>query len=463
MGDSQEMKALTRIKALVDPGSFVELGGNVCGRNTDLTLKELFESSDGVVTGYGLVNGRLVFLYSQDPDVLHGSLGEMHCKKIVSIYAQAVKMGAPVIGLIDCSGLRLQEGVDALNGLGEIIDAAREASGIVPEFTVIYGNCGGGLSLIPALSDFNFMVEEKGRLFVNSPNTIDNNYTEKLDTASADFQGLYSGLIDDVVAENELASVISELLELIPANNTEGSVMSDCQDDLNRLIPTIDAGNYDAKALLANISDNCIFAEVKKHYAEDMVTGFISLNGITVGAFAGNSEDGRLSVDALLKATDFVRFCDAYEIPLLCIPDYIGFKADLTSEKSLARAMSSFATAISEADVAKVTLIPRQAYGTPFALFNSKALGADFVYSFANAKMGIIPGKEASKILNQVDEVSITEADYDAKYNGNDAFSRRGAIDRVINSEDTRKYLVSAFDLLVTKYSVVQDKKHPLR
>lgn len=466
MKETHKKTAYKRILDFVDECSFVELFEAVTCRNTDLTLKDLQDASDGVITGYGLINGRLVFIYSQDPDVLHGSLGEMHCKKIVQLYAQAMKMGAPVIAMLDSSGLRLQEGADALNGFGEVISAVTEASGVIPLYSVIYGNCGGGLSLIAALSDFTYMIEGEGRLYVNSPNTINDNYQEKLDTSKPEFQGLYTGVVDDCMTSFEVAEKIRQLMQMLPSNNTEGTDVGTMTDDLNRLIEGLDSSNYEAKVLIQNLADNYEFAETKTVYAPEMITGFIRLNGITVGVVANKEDSPRLTPDALEKGAEFIRFCDAYELPLLFLGDVCGFDTTLTAEKSLAKAMSRFAAALCEADVPKVTLLPGQAYGTAGLLMNSKPTGADFVYAWPEAKPGILPSKQAVEILypeKAPAELKEEEARYKESHNSVQAFAKRAQIDGIIEPASTRKYLVSAFDLLYTKYSCVQDKKHSLR
>ncbi len=467
MSEIQNNVARNRILSLVDEGSFVELFEAVTCRNTDMSIKEYQDSSDGVVTGYGLMNGRLVFVYSQNPDVLHGSIGEMHCKKIVELYSQAVKLGAPVISMLDSSGMRLQEGVDALTGFGEVINAISETSGLVPMYSIVYGNCGGGLSLIPALSDFSYIIEGKGRMFVNSPNVIDENYQEKLDTSEGKYVELYSGIVDECSSEEVVFAKIRRLLEFLPANNTEGIYTDVCSDDLNRLIEGFDSANYDAKSLISNLADGYEFVETKKDFAVDMITGFMKLNAMPIGVIANNQEQSRLSVDALNKATDFVKFCNGYDIPLLFIADVCGFETSVASEHSLGRSMAKFVSAICEADVPKVTLIPRKAFGTSYIMMNSKALDADFVYIWPNVEMGILEAKEAVAILypdeKDMSKLNELKSEYGETHNSGNSFAKRAQVDKVIEPKNTRKYLISAFDLLYTKYACVQDKKHSLR
>ncbi len=456
MGEVQNNVALNRIKALFDEGSFVELWADVVARNTDFSIREMNESSDGVVTGYGLMDGRLVFVFSQNPSVLNGSMGEMHCRKIMETYLQAIKIGAPVIGMIDCSGFRLQESTDALEGFGDVLMALQEAGGSVPLFTVIYGNCGGGLSLIPAMSDFNFMVKNEGKLFVNSPNTLESNYREKLDTSASEYQTIYSGVVDEVLTVEEIRDKIAMLLHNLPANNTEGNVMNETTDDLNRTIEGMNESNYDVDVLISNIADHYLFIETKKEFAKDMLTGFIRLNGMTVGVVANRGEV--LTTMGMEKATAFIRFCDEFDVPLLTLSDAVRFETTTTEEKSLARSMASMTSAMIDADVPKVTLIPRQAFGTPYLLMNAKAIGADFVYAWPNAKIGAMKAEQASKILG-----NISATDYETSHNLAVNQAKRGYVHKLIKPEDTRKYLLSAFDLLYTKNKSVTIKKNSLR
>ena len=463
MNQGHNSKAYDAIKLLLDQNSFVELSGSVCARTTDFTINELSEESDGVITGYGLMNGRAVFVFSQDAEVLQGSMGEMHCKKIEELYNMAIKVGAPVVALLNSTGMRIQESADCLTAFGKVINAVNNASGLVPLFTVVTGNCGGGLSLIPSMSDFNYVVKDEGHLFVNAPNTIDNNYTEKCDSSAGEFRGKYTGVVDDCLTLEEIRNAIINILNLVPLNNTEGVTTYECNDDLNREITTT-FDTFDPYNLIAEIADNNIFVETKKLYAPDMITGVIPMNGITVGVIANNDKDGRITVDALRKADSFALYCDAYEIPMLFIEDAVGFEATMCAEKHIAKEMAAFVKTLCEADVPKITLIPRRAYGTPYVMMNSKAIGADFVYAYERASIGMMPAEFAGKILFGDDpEAQAKTADFNTTHQSAIAFAKRGAVDRIIAEKDTRKYLLSAYDLLYTKYNAVCDKKHSLR
>ena len=367
--NATENSASRRIATLLDEGSFVEIGGAVTARSTTFNLQEKAAPSDGVITGYGVIDGNLVYVYSQDADVLGGALGEMHAKKIARIYDMAMKMGAPVIGLVDCAGLRLQEATDALNAFGELYLKQAMASGVVPQITAVFGTCGGGMAVASAMSDFTFMESKKAKLFVNSPNALEGNDASKCDTASAKFQSEEVGNVDVVAEEAELITKIRDLVSLLPANNEDDLSYMDCEDDLNRVCADLEASAADPAITLPMISDSGIFFETKAEYGKDMVTGFIKLNGTTVGAVANRStlydEEGNaveefnaeISARGCEKAAKFVEFCDAFNIPVLTLTNAAGFKATKCSEKKMAAAAAALTYAFAEATVPKVNVV----------------------------------------------------------------------------------------------------------
>ena len=257
---STTSQASQRINALLDENSFVEIGALVTARATDFNLKQAETPSDGVVTGYGVIDGNLVYVYSQDASVLNGTVGEMHAKKIANLYDLALKTGAPVIGLIDSAGLRLQEATDALNGFGEIYMKQALASGVIPQITAVFGSCGGGLALIPAMTDFAFMEEKKAKLFVNSPNALEGNEISRCDTSSAAFQSEETGMVDAVGDEASIMAQIRQLVSMLPANNAEIAV-GDCTDDLNRACAQIVNCVGDTSIALSQIADDGIFVD----------------------------------------------------------------------------------------------------------------------------------------------------------------------------------------------------------
>ncbi|MCI9448198.1 MAG: carboxyl transferase [Lachnospiraceae bacterium] len=467
--------ARQRIAGLLDEKSFMEIGALVTARSTDFDLSQSETPSDGVITGYGLIDGNLVYVYSQDASVLNGTIGEMHSKKIAAIYDMAMKMGAPVIGMIDCAGMRLQESVDALNGFGEIYAKQVAASGVIPQISAVFGACGGGLSVVPALSDFAFVEKENGRMFVNSPNAIEGNHVGKCDTASAEYQGSNNGCIDGIGTMEEILSAIRQLVCVLPGNNAECGREDECADDLNRVCENLAGCKEDARLVLTHISDSNVFVEAKKDFAKNMVAGFIKLNGMTIGAVANNTavydENGEkaesfepaLTARGCNKAAEFIKFCDAFDIPVLSLTNVEGFAATECSEKSLAKAMARMTSAFAGATVPKVNVIVGNAFGSAYVMMNSKSIGADLVYAWDGSKIGMMDAKQAAKIMYDgasADVISAKAKAYDELQSSVQAAARRGQVDLIIKPEDTRKYAVAAFEMLYTKGSGEPVRKH---
>ena len=474
MSNTAQSLAGTRIASLLDDNSFVEIGGQITARSTDFNMAAMETPSDGVITGYGVIDGNLVYVYSQDASVMNGTVGEMHAKKIAKLYEFAQKTGAPVIGLVDCAGMRLQEATDALNGFGQVYMAQAMASGVIPQITAIFGTCGGGMALIPALTDFTFMEEKKGRLFVNSPNALDGNIASKCDTAAAKFQSEETGLVDGVGTEADILAQIRALVGMLPANN-EDEAYTECTDNLNRACPDLANCAGDTGILLSQISDNGVVFETKKNYAKDMVTAFIRLNGATVGAVANRSEiygtdgtleetfDGTLSAKGAKKAAAFVKFCDAFGIPVLTITNVKGFKATKCSEKFMAQNVAELTYAFADATVPKVNVVVGQAYGSAYLAMNSKSIGADMVFAWPNAEIGMMYAKAAAKIMYADEDLAtINEkaAEYATLQNNVTSAARRGYVDTIIEPEDTRKYVIGAFEMLYSKREDRPDRKH---
>ena len=478
---SNTTQALSRIEAILDDSSFVEIGARVTARATDFNMQEKKAPSDGVITGYGVVNGNLVYVYSQDASVLGGTIGEMHAKKIASLYEKAMKMGAPVIGLIDCAGLRLQEATDALNGFGEIYKNMSLASGIIPQITAVYGECGGGLAVLAELSDFIFVEEKKAKLFVNSPNALDGNTRSLCDWSSDVCSSDLAGVVDFVGDEETIANGVRQLVSMLPSNNAEGTVCTDNQDDLNRVCQDMEAEIADPALALTDISDDGVFVEAKAEYAKEMVTGFILVDGVTVGAVANRTalydEEGEvaekfepvLTVKGAYKAENFVNFCNAFEIPVLTLTNVKGFEATVKSERTIAKAAAKLVYAFSNADVPKVNIITGEAYGSAYVAMNSKSIGADMVYAWPQASIGMMDASLAAKIM-YADDIAASKdvtstinekaAEYAALQSSVDQAAARGYVDTIINPEDTRKYVVAAFEMLFDKREVRADKKH---
>ncbi len=427
------------------------------------------------MTGYGVINGNLVYVYSQDAAVLNGSVGEMHAKKITNLYDLAMKTGAPVIGLIDSAGLRLQEATDALNAFGEIYLKQTLASGVIPQITAIFGNCGGGLALIPTLTDFTFMEGTKAKLFVNSPNALDGNSTAKCDTATAEFQSSKSGIVDVVADEAAIFAKIRELVTMLPANNEEDAVDDDCTDDLNRVCADIANCVGDTALALSQIADNNSFFEIKENYAKDMVTGFIRLNGMTVGCVANRTEvygengeiaekfDAVLSPNGCYKAENFINFCDAFDIPVLSLTNVKGYEATMGSEKGIATAVAKLTYAFANATVPKVNVIIGKALGSAYVAMNSKAIGADITIAWPDAEIGSMDATLAAKIMYEgkgADVIKEKAAEYAALQTSAQGAAKRGYVDQIIEAADTRKYVIGAFEMLFTKREDRPAKKH---
>ena len=473
---STTSKASQRIAALLDDNSFVEIGGLVTARATDFNLKPNEPPSDGCITGYGVINGNLVYVYSQDASVLNGTIGEMHAKKITNLYDLAMKTGAPVIGLIESAGLRLQEATDALAAFGEIYLKQTMASGVIPQITAVFGTCGGGLGLFPTMTDFTFMEEKNAKLFVNAPNALDGNVITKCDSSSAKFQAEESGIVDVVADEATILEKVRELVSFLPANNEDdASFLEDCTDDLNRVNPEIAGCVGDTSVALSILADDNNFFEVKAGYAKNMVTGFLRLDGVTVGAVANRSEicdeEGKVAekLDAVLtaegceKAAEFVNFCDAFGIPVLTLTNVKGYEATLASEKAIAKAAAKLTYAFANATVPKVNVVIGKALGTAYVVMNSKAIGADITMAWPDAQIGAMDGKLAAKIMYDgqgADVINEKAAEYEALTLNVTSAAKRGYVDQIVNAADTRKYVIGAFEMLFTKSEDRPAKKH---
>lgn len=480
MSNTAQLSARERINSLLDNNSFVEIGALVTKRSTDFNLQQKEIPADGVITGYGVIDGNLVYVYSQDSSSLNGTIGEMHAKKITHIYDLALKVGAPVIGLIDGAGIRLQEATDALNALGEIYLKQSLSSGVLPQITAIFGHSGGGVSVSASLSDFTFMTKQ-ANLFVSSPNALDGNYTAKLDTSKADFQA-NAGVVDFVGEDDaDVLAQIRTLITILPSNNEDDASYEECTDDLNRLVPHLSIDLKDTAVALREVSDNHFFVEVKTDYAKEMVTGFIRINGMTVGAIANRTEildadfkvtkkfDSFLTSAGCYKAARFVSICDAFNIPILSFTNVSGYKATVEEEKSIGIASAKLTYAFANATVPKVNVIVGKAYGSAYVSMNSKHIGADLVLAWEGSEIGMMDSKAAAEII-YADEIknskdalaTINEkaVEYQELQSSPEAAARRGYVDSIISADSTRKHLIYAYEMLFTKRESRPSKKH---
>ncbi|MBR2185964.1 MAG: carboxyl transferase [Lachnospiraceae bacterium] len=470
MSNLTNSSAGQRILSLLDENSFVEIGSDVRARSTDFNAKPKDAPGDGVITGYGTVDGRLVYVYSQDPKSLGGSIGEMHAKKIVNIYRLAVKTGYPVVGILDSTGLRISESTDALNSLGSIMRVMAKASGVIPQITAVFGNAGGGMSVVTELSDFVFM-EEKGKLFLNSPNAVKGNYEEKCDTSSAEYKA-EAGAVDVAAPEAELFAKIRDLLSYLPDNCDDEAVYSESEDDLNRVSPDLASLSKDSYQALLRIADDGRFFELKAESGKNLITGFIRLNGATIGVAANRSEDitdkdvslkNHLSLKGMRKALKLIDFCDAFNIPILTLTNVNGFCTCEKSEKLGSRVAAKLIRAFAGATVPKVNVVTGEAYGTAAIVMNSKAVGADYVYAWNSARIGAMDGRHAAEILfeGEADSVISEKAkEYDELQGSSASAAARGYVDTVIDPQDTRKYVIGAFEMLYGKRVDSPDRKH---
>ncbi len=480
MSNTATMTARERIEALVDSNSFVEIGALITKRSTDFNMQEKTVPADGVITGYGVVDSNLVYVYSQDVTAMKGSVGEMHAKKIARLYDMAVKVGAPVIGLIDCAGLRVQEATDALAGFGEIYLSQTKASGVVPQISAILGSCGGGVAISSVISDFTFM-EQSSKLFVNSPNALAGNHIENCDTSSAAYQAQAGNV--DFVCEGEEAVLanIRNLITLLPENNENDAFSEDGQDDMNRLLENFNENIKDPAVALAQIADAGKFVETKSEFGKDMVTGLMLLNGVTVGVVANrvaqydndgkvaSKYEGVLTTDGCDKAASLVKFCDAFSIPVVTFTNVTGYAATKEEEKTIARATAQLTYAFANADVPKVNVIVGNAFGSAYVTMNSKHIGADLVFALPTAKIGMMDATVAAQIMfeDEISKASNTKEALEAKakeyeelQSSAENAAKRGYVDSIIEGESVRKHLIYSIEMLYSKRETAPSKKH---
>lgn len=481
--DNGKLTARERIEKFLDDNSFVEIGLFVKHRNTDFNISQKDTPADGVVTGYGTIEGRLVYVYSQDSTVLGGSVGEMHAQKIIKLYDQAMKMGAPIVAFLDSSGLRLQESVDGLDGYGSLFIKQSMASGVIPQIAVVMGDCIGGASFNAGLSDFTFMLSKNARLFMNSPNTI-----EGVESKSATFDTIGSSKIHSEESgmvhfqydnEEECIENVRKLLGYLPSNNLEESPFCDVTDDLNRedsvlnsIVPDDLNSTFDIQSVICSLADEREFMEVRREYAKNLVTGFLRLNGSTVGIIANQSleNDGWLDGKATQKGADFIKFCDGFDIPIVSLTDVEGFKASVEEEqKGIIKKGSQLIYAFANATVPKINIIVRKAFGSAYIAMNSKHIGADIVFAWPTAQISVMNPEGAVNIM-YAEELRTSQDPVGLRAEKINEFSSiqsspytvasRGYIDDIIEPAATRKRVIATLEMLYTKREQRPAKKH---
>ncbi len=478
-----KLTARERLEKLFDPGTFVELDMHMEHRCRDFGMETTEAPADGVVTGYGQINGRLAYAFSQDFTVIGGTLGEMHSKKICKVQDFALKMGAPLIGINDSGGARIQEGVDSLAGYGGIFYRNTLASGVIPQISAIIGPCAGGAVYSPALTDFVFMEKGTARMFITGPNVIkavtgEDVTAEELGGAMAHNQksGNAHFACD---TEDELFQQIRHLLSFLPQNNMEDPMPLAPTDDPNQideslthLVPTNPNKSYDVRDLILNIVDSKVFLEVHQYYAPNIVVGFARMNGQSIGIVANqaNVMAGCLDINASVKGARFVRFCDAFNIPLLTIVDTPGYLPGVAQEYGgIIHHGAKLLYVYSEATVPKVTLIVRKAYGGAYVAMCSRHLGSDMVIAWPQAEIAVMGAEGAANIIFRKDIKAADDpetkrqekiAEYREKFSNPYQAASRGYVDQVITPEKTRAALISAFDMAMNKRAQRPKKKH---
>lgn len=477
-----KLTARERIELLVDKGTFVELNTFIEHRSLDFGLENVKGPGDGVVTGYGKVNGRPIYLFSQDFTVFGGALGEMHAKKILNVMDLAAKNGAPFIGLNDSGGARIQEGVVSLDGYGQIFYRNSIYSGVIPQISVIMGPCAGGAVYSPAITDFVFMVEKTSQMFITGPKVIETVTGEKIsaeDLGGAKVHSSISGNAHFIgETEEEVIAAVRRLLTYLPKHNQEkpprleSSGEDDFRPDLMDVVPFNAVKPYDVRKVIEQVVDQDTFLEVHKDFAKNIVVGLARIKGEVVGLVCNQPKfmAGGLDIDSSDKASRFIRFCDSFNIPIITFEDVTGFFPGVKQEHGgIIRHGAKILYAYSEATVPKLTVILRKAYGGAYVALNSKSIGADLVFAWPNAEIAVMGPQGAANIIfskeiqNSPDpEATRTQKieEYREKFANPYVAASRGMVDDIIDPRETRIKLIQALDMLRTKSETRPKKKH---
>ncbi|MEJ6401413.1 acyl-CoA carboxylase subunit beta [Yoonia sp. 2307UL14-13] len=474
-----KLTARERIDLLLDEGSFEEYDMFVAHRCTDFGMEKERPAGDGVVTGWGTINGRMVYVFSQDFTVMGGSVSETHGQKICKIMDMAVQNGAPVIGINDSGGARIQEGVASLAAYGDVFQRNIMASGVVPQISVITGPCAGGAVYSPAMTDFIFMVKDSSYMFVTGPDvvkTVTNEVVSAEELGGASTHTKKSS-VADAAFENDVEALaeVRRLIDFLPLHNREKPPVRPFFDDVNRIEDSLDTlvpdnpnTPYDMKELILKIADEGDFYEIQEEFAKNILTGFIRLEGSTVGVVANQPMvlAGCLDIDSSRKAARFVRFCDAFDIPILSLVDVPGFLPGTSQEYGgVIKHGAKLLYAYGEATVPKVTVITRKAYGGAYVVMASKHMQADVNYAWPTAEIAVMGAKGATEIIHRADlgdpdKIAGHTKDYEDRFANPFVAAERGFIDEVIMPHSTRKRVCRAFAALRGKQSQNPWKKH---
>ncbi len=472
-----KLTARERIEVLLDNGSFEEFGIFMEHRCINFNMQEKKYPGDGVVTGSGTINGRMVFVFAQDFTVSGGSLGEAHARKIEKIISMAMKSKAPVIGLYDSGGARIQEGVDALGGFGRIFQRIVDASGVIPQISVIMGPCAGGAVYAPALTDFTFMVDNNSYMFLTGPDvvkTVTHEELTKEELGGAEVHTEISGVADNSYSNDiETLLQIRRLFNFLPLSNEEQPPYLQTEDDaervdtsLNTLVPENPSQAYDIKELIYKIVDEGDFFEIKPNFAKNIVVGFARMEGRTVGIVANQPLEaaGSLDINSSRKGARFIRFCDAFNIPLITLVDVPGFLPGKYQEHNgVINHGAKLLYAYAESSVPKISVITRKAYGGAYIVMNSKHLRSDINYSWSNAEIAVMGAEGAINIIYKNLEGKDREEkieEYKEQFSTPFYAASRGYIDEIIHPQNTRKRICDSLRFLRNKKVGLPRKKH---
>jgi propionyl-CoA carboxylase beta chain len=477
-----KLTARERLDLLLDPDSFVELNPFVRHRATNFGMDQVEAPGEGVVTGYGKIHGRPVYVFAQDFTVFGGALGEMHAMKIAKVMDLAAKNGAPVIGLNDSGGARIQEGVSSLDGYGTIFYRNSIYSGVIPQISVILGPCAGGAVYSPAITDFVFMVEKTSQMFITGPKVIETVTGEKIsaeDLGGAKVHSTLSGNAHFTAeSEQEVLQEVRRLLSFLPQNNQEKPPVIDTaavramQEELLELVPVESTKVYDVRKVIETVVDNGDFMEVQQQFARNIVVGFARIEGHSVGMIANQPKvmAGGLDIHSSDKLARFIRFCDCFNIPLITFEDVSGFFPGINQEHGgIIRHGAKILYAYSEATVPKITVILRKAYGGAYVALNSKSIGADVVYAWPNAEIAVMGPEGAANIIfakeiEQSADPAATRAEkiteYREKFANPYVAASLGMVDDVIDPRQTRTKVAEALEMLRNKQESRPYKKH---
>lgn len=458
-----KLTARERVSMLLDENSFVEVGAFITSRSIAFNMKNNETPADGVITGYGTINGNPVYVYSQDANILGGALGEMHARKIVRIYEEALKVGAPVVGFLDTVGVRLQESVDALEGYGMIYESMVQASEMIPQIAVIVGECAGGAAFIAGLSDFVLMSSKSARVFLNSPNTLDDKAATFDQIATAKVHSEQSGFATIIEEEEEdLMKAVKHLLSYLPQNSMQEGPFYEMTDDINRVEVNFNSFNFETqkiKDIVISIADTGKIFILNEAYGKTVLTALARMDGGTVGIIA--NVEPRMDYASVKKVTHFVKMCDGYNIPIITLTDIEGFASTVETERlGMIKACSEMIKAFAKASVPKVNVVLRYAFGSGYLAMNSKSLGCDMTYAWPTAIVACLNTESAIKIMyaRELEEGTMTSEVFTEKVTEYDelqasvyAAASRGLIDDIIEPAATRKRIIAALEVLATK------------